>query len=350
MKDYNFSNIRTVLVADDEPQNLHVLNQILQDDYHLVFATDGRKALALSREKKPDLILLDVMMPEFSGYEVCTELKKDPVTANIPVIFVTALTDSIDEAHGFEVGAVDYITKPVSPAIVKARVATHLSLTRTDELQKTQLEIIHRLGRAAEYKDNETGLHVIRMSHYCRLLALAAGFSVESADRLFQAAPMHDVGKIGIPDRIMLKPDKLTEEEWIVMRQHPQIGAEIMGDHDSILLKYAKTISLTHHEKWDGSGYPNQLKGEDIPLIGRVVAVVDVFDALTTERPYKKAWPVEDAIALIQRESGKHFDPRLVEFFMNILPDILEIKEQWAEYADDNARMIAKLREKSISA
>jgi putative two-component system response regulator len=319
------------LLVDDEPSNLHILKQALQDDYQLVFVKDGRRALELCRENKPDLILLDVMIPGLSGYEVCTELKKDHSTSQIPVIFVSALSDIIDEAHGFEVGAVDYITKPVNPAIVKARVATHLSLVRADELKKSQLEIIHRLGRAAEYKDNETGLHVIRMSHYSKLLAIAAGFSEQAADRLFQAAPMHDVGKIGIPDHIMLKSGPLDEAEWEIMRRHPKIGEEIIGEHDSILLQDARIISLTHHEKWDGSGYPNQLQGVNIPLIGRVVAVVDVFDALTTARPYKKAWTVKDAIAHIQRESGKHFDPELVDLFMKNLSKILEIKQQWEE-------------------
>jgi len=321
----------TLLLVDDEPSNLHVLKEILQDRYHLLFARDGHKALEIARDKQPDLILLDVMMPELSGYDVCEALKKEPKTAKIPVIFVSALSDTGDETHGFAVGAVDYIPKPVNPSIVKARVATHLSLVSVDELQQTQLEIIQRLGRAAEYKDNETGLHVIRMSHYSRLLALAAGFTVQAADRLFQAAPMHDVGKIGIPDHIMLKPGPLDEAEWKVMRRHPEIGAEIIGEHDSPLLKSALTISLTHHEKWDGSGYPKQLRGEEIPLIGRIVAVVDVFDALTTERPYKKAWTVEDALALIQRESGKHFDPNLVNLFMSILPAVLEVKQRWSE-------------------
>ncbi|ADL56245.1 HD domain-containing phosphohydrolase [Gallionella capsiferriformans] len=322
---------KTLLLVDDEPSNLHVLKQILSNDYQLIFAKDGEKALQLAREKIPDLILLDVMMPELSGYEVCAALKSDRKTSKIPVIFISALNDVLDETHGFEVGAVDYITKPVNPAIVRARVATHLSLVRTEELEYTQLEIIHRLGRAAEYRDNETGLHVIRMSHYSRLLALAAGFSELAADRLFQAAPMHDVGKIGIPDRILLKPGSLDEEEWKVMRTHPEVGAQIIGEHDSALLKEAKVISLTHHEKWDGSGYPNQLRGEEIPLVGRIVAIVDVFDALTTERPYKKAWSVEDALALINRESGKHFDPALVGLFMKILPAVLEVKHRWAE-------------------
>ena len=330
----NVNHARTLLIVDDDPQNLHVLNQILQDDYHLLFAKDGRKALELASEKKPDLILLDVMMPGFSGFEVCSELKCGLETAGIPVIFVSALNETINEAHGFEVGAVDYISKPVSPAIVKARVATHLSLVRADALQKTQLEIIHRLGRAAEYKDNETGLHVIRMSNYSRLLALAAGLSEESADRLYEAAPMHDVGKIGIPDHILLKPGPLDEAEWAIMRKHPAIGAEIIGEHESELLQDARVIALTHHEKWDGSGYPNRLRGKEIPLIGRIIAVVDVFDALTTVRPYKKAWTVDDALAYMQRESGRHFDPELVRLFMTVLPGILEIKKVWAEKTD----------------
>ncbi len=331
MNHYDKTITRTLLLVDDEPSNLYVLRQILQEDYRLLFARDGKKALELSREKQPDLILLDVMMPEMSGYEVCAALKQNSKTAKIPVIFISALSDTTDETKGFDVGAVDYITKPVNPSIVKARVATHLSLVRTEELQVTQLEIIQRLGRAAEYKDNETGLHVIRMSHYSRLLALAAGFSGQEADRLFQAAPMHDVGKIGVPDHILLKPGKLDDAEWEIMRRHPEIGAEIIGEHDSPLLKAARIIAMTHHEKWDGSGYPNQLRGEAIPLIGRIVAVVDVFDALTTERPYKNAWPIEDAIALLQRESGRHFDPELVALFMGVLPAIKEVMQRWAE-------------------
>lgn len=331
MSHFEITASKTLLLVDDEPSNLHVLKQILQGDYHLLFAKDGKKALELSRQKQPDLILLDVMMPELSGYEVCIQLKQDQQTAKIPVIFISALTDIIDETHGFSVGAVDYITKPVNPSTVRARVATHLSLVSTEELQETQLEIIQRLGRAAEYKDNETGLHVIRMSHYSRLLALAYGFSDHDADWLFQAAPMHDVGKIGIPDHILLKPGKLDDAEWEIMRRHPEIGAEIIGEHNSPLLTSARIISMTHHEKWDGSGYPNRLSGEEIPLIGRIIAVVDVFDALTTERPYKKAWPVEEAVAHLQREAGRHFDPQLIGFFMNVMPEVIKVRQRWSE-------------------
>lgn len=320
-----------LLLVDDEPTNLQVLRQILQDDYRLFFAKDGDKALEMAARERPDLILLDVMMPGMTGYEVCTRLKQDEMTVATPVIFVTALADVDDEARGFEVGAVDYITKPVSPPIVRARVRTHLSLVRVDELKQTRLQIVQRLGLAAEYKDNETGLHVIRMSHYSRILALAAGFSELAADDLLNAAPMHDVGKIGIPDAILQKNGKLDEAEWVVMRSHAQIGAEIIGEHPSGLLQMARSIALTHHEKWDGSGYPNGLNGEEIPIAGRIVAIADVFDALTSVRPYKPAWSLEDTLALIQRESGKHFDPHLVELFLGQMPAILEIKARWAE-------------------
>lgn len=320
-----------LLLVDDEPTNLQVLRHILQDDYRLLFAKDGPKALELAGRERPALVLLDVMMPGMTGHEVCQQLKNDPATREIPVIFVTALADTEDEAKGFEVGAVDYITKPVSPAIVKARVRTHLSLVRMDELKRTRLEIVQRLGLAAEYKDNETGLHVIRMSHYSRILARALGWSEADCDDLLNAAPMHDVGKIGIPDAVLRKPGKLDADEWAVMRQHVSIGANIIGEHPAGLLRMAQRIALTHHEKWDGSGYPNGLAGEDIPIEGRIVAIADVFDALTSERPYKQAWPVEEAVAFLREQSGQHFDPDLVELFIQQLPAVLEVKARWAE-------------------
>lgn len=320
-----------LLVVDDEPANLQVLRHILQEDYRLLFAKDGAKALELAARERPELILLDVMMPGMTGYQVCAQLKATPATSAIPVIFVTALADVEDEAQGFVVGAVDYITKPVSPAIVKARVRTHLSLVRVEELRETRLQIVQRLGLAAEYKDNETGLHVIRMSHYSRVLALAAGFSEAQAEELLNAAPMHDVGKIGIPDAVLRKPGKLDGEEWEVMKQHAQIGADIIGEHPSGLLRMAREIALNHHEKWDGSGYPRGIGGAEIPVEARIIAIADVFDALTSERPYKKAWPVEEAVQLLREQSGRHFDPELVELFLGQLPAILEIKERWAE-------------------
>ncbi|TGM34326.1 HD domain-containing phosphohydrolase [Leptospira biflexa] len=320
-----------ILVIDDEATNLQILNEILKNDYSLSFAKDANKGWELAFSESPDLILLDVMMPERTGYDLIKQLKENKKTQFIPVIFVTALTDVGDEEKGFHLGAVDYITKPVSPAIVKARVKTHLSLVDSKEVKITRLQIIQRLGMASEYKDNETGMHVIRMSHYSKTIALAIGFSAEGADEILNAAPMHDVGKIGIPDSIIQKPGKLTEEEWNIMKRHPEIGAEIIGDHHSRLLKLAKSIALTHHEKYDGSGYPYQLKGENIPLEGRIIAIADVFDALTTIRPYKKAWEVEDALGYLQKESGTHFDPKLVNEFLKVLPKILEIKAEWPE-------------------
>ncbi len=320
-----------LLLVDDEPANLQILRQILQADYRLLFARDGKRALALATNERPDLILLDVMMPGMTGLETCVALKQDPQTAAIPVIFVTAMTEVADESRGFEAGCVDYLTKPLSAPIVKARVRTHLSLVSVDELRETRLQIVQRLGLAAEYKDNETGLHVIRMSHYSRLIAEAAGFSTEHCELLLHAAPMHDIGKIGIPDAILRKPGRLDAEEWAVMAQHPAIGSRIIGEHPGGLLHMAETIARCHHEKWDGSGYPAGLAGKAIPVEARIVAIADVFDALTTERPYKKAWPVDDAIALIKREAGHHFDPQLVEHFLSQMPAVLEIKERWAE-------------------
>ena len=322
---------KTLLLVDDEPANLQVLRNILSDHYRLLFARDGERALELARQERPDLILLDVMMPGLSGYDVCEALKQHDSTAGIPVIFVTALAAAEDEARGFDLGAVDYITKPVSAPIVRARVRNHLSLVRVDELVQTRLAVVQRLGRAAEYKDNETGLHVIRMSHFSRLIALEAGMGEAWADTLLNAAPMHDVGKIGIPDAILQKPGKLDAAEWAVMQSHAEIGAEIIGADGSELLNMAREVALSHHEKWDGSGYPRGLQGEAIPIAARIVALADVFDALTSERPYKKAWSVDDAIALIRDQSGHHFDPRLVDAFLRCLPAILEVRERWHE-------------------
>ena len=320
-----------LLLVDDEPTNLQVLRHVLQADYRLLFATDGARALQVAREQLPQLILLDIMMPGMDGYAVCRALKADAATASIPVIFITALDDSQDETAGFDVGGVDYLTKPVSPPVVRARVRTHLSLVRMEELRETRLQIVQRLGRAAEYKDNETGMHVIRMSHFSQLLALAAGCSPAWAEDLLNAAPMHDVGKIGIPDAVLRKPGPLDADEWATMRRHPEIGAEIIGEHPSGVLQLAREIALAHHEKWDGSGYPRGLAGEAIPLSARIVAIADVFDALTTRRPYKEPWPVQEAMNHIAAQAGKHFDPALVALFAPLLPQLLEIRARWAE-------------------
>ncbi|MGR0278987.1 HD domain-containing phosphohydrolase [Marinomonas dokdonensis] len=331
MKPFNRDEKPLVLIVDDEPTNLHVLKRILEQDYRLAFATNGKKAIQLVHAEPPELILLDIMMPEMSGLEVCAELKSEKLLAHIPIIFVTALSDGANETDGLDAGAVDYITKPVNPSVVKARVRVHLNTNRLDAIHQSRLELVQTLGRAAEYKDNETGQHVIRMSHYSKIMAKAIGFSERAAEELLHAAPMHDVGKIGIPDAILLKPGKLTDEEWAVMRQHASMGAEIIGQHSSSLLKLARVIALTHHEKWDGSGYPNGLKGAEIPIEGRIVAIADVFDALTSERPYKRAWTVEEAVNLMKEQSGKHFDPDLVTVFEDCLSEILLVKAKWQD-------------------
>lgn len=320
-----------LLLVDDEPTNLQVLRHILQADYRLLFATDGARAIEIAQQQRPDLVLLDVMMPRMDGYAVCRALKADPRTAPIPVLFITALNDHDDEAKGLNEGAVDYLSKPVSAPVVRARVRIHLSLVRLEELRETRLQIVQRLGRAAEYKDNETGMHVIRMSHYAHLLALAAGCSPAWAEDLLNAAPMHDVGKIGIPDAILRKPGPLDTAEWDVMRRHPAMGAEIIGQHRAGLLQMACVIAEQHHEKWDGSGYPLGLAGQAIALEARLVALADVFDALTAERPYKKAWPVDKAVAHIQAQAGLHFDPTLVALLEPLLAQFVDIQTRWAD-------------------
>ncbi|MGQ3090758.1 MAG: HD domain-containing phosphohydrolase [Methylophilus sp.] len=320
-----------ILIVDDEPLNLKVLKQVLQDDYRLSFAKNGMDALELVKKERPGLILLDVMMPGMTGFEVCSQLKSDPDTHTIPVIFVTALADEADESQGFKAGGVDYINKPISPALVRARVKTHLSLVHIDELKRTHLELIQRLGRAAEFKDNETGMHVIRMSHVSGRIALEMGMDAGFAEQLVHAAPMHDIGKIGIPDHVLLKPGKLDDEELSIMRSHPQLGAEILDKSSSPLIKLAYTVALYHHEKWDGSGYPFGMKGEEIPVEARIVAVADVFDALLSKRPYKEAWPVEKAVEEIKSQANRHFDPQVVAAMLSCLPDLIAINAKWRE-------------------
>jgi putative two-component system response regulator len=326
---------KTILLVDDEPLNLRLLQQLLQGEYRLLVAKDGQRAIELAGKEVPDLILLDVMMPGMTGYEACKILKQQAATARIPVIFVTALNEEADEATGFAVGAVDYITKPYGASVVRARVRNHLSLVRAEDLLATRQQVVHCLGKAAEYKDNETGLHVIRMSHYSRLLAETVGYEGDELEDLFSAAPMHDVGKIGIPDAILRKPGRLTPEELEVMRKHPEIGAMIIGENQTGMLALAYNIALCHHEKWDGSGYPRGLKARDIPLEARIVAIADVYDALTTIRPYKRAWSVEEAVAHLREQAGSHFDPQLVENFLTRLPEVLEVAQRWGETTAD---------------
>ncbi|MGO3423196.1 MAG: response regulator [Pseudoalteromonas distincta] len=315
-----------VLIVDDEPANLKVMREVLGNQYRMSFAKSGDAALALLEKKLPKLILLDIMMPDMNGFEVCQIVKRNPKTSHIPIIFVTALGDESDEYKGFELGAVDYITKPISPAIVRARVNTHLSLVQAEQLKQAHVDLVERLGRAAEYKDTDTGEHIVRMSQYSKVLALALGMDELRAELLRQAAPMHDVGKIGIPDAILLKPGKLTSEEFDHMKEHATIGAQILANSSSPLLQLAHTLAIEHHEKWDGSGYPNGIKGEEISVEGRIVAIADVFDALTSKRPYKEAWSVEKTVLHMQEQAGTHFDPALIELLVKNLDDIIAIK------------------------
>jgi putative two-component system response regulator len=343
-------NKKNILAVDDTPINIDLISEVLSEDYTISAAINGQMALKSVERQIPDLILLDIMMPDMDGYELCQKFKSNEKTKAIPIIFVSALGQEKNEAKGFQLGAADYIQKPISPAILKARVATHLALAdqrhdlelqvqnRTEELnqsnqllQRSRKEIILRLGQAAEYRDNETGMHVTRMSIYSQLLAKAAGSTDEEAELILNAAPMHDVGKIGIPDAILLKPGKLTDDEWKIIRNHPNIGAELLGNSNNKLMDYAYNAALTHHEKWDGSGYPKGLKGNDIPYIGRVVAIADVFDALNTKRPYKKAWPHEDVIMELKKGRGTHFDPILLDHFLRIMTQLLEVKEKYIE-------------------
>ena len=338
------SLLPTVLIVDDSPESIDVLRSVLGSEYRLRVALNGVKALEITESVNPDLILLDVMMPGLDGYETCRRLKQRPSTANVPVIFVTTLSETDSQVKGLDLGAVDYITKPYTASLVRSRVRTHVTLhrhnqaltelveQRTRELLETRLEIIRRLGRAAEYRDNETGMHVLRMSHMTRLLALSHGMDEATAELLFQASPMHDVGKIGIPDRILLKPGKLTPDEWETIKRHTVIGAEIIGDHGSDIIGMARMVALRHHERWDGTGYPGGLKGLEIPVEARIVALADVFDALLSVRPYKAAWTLDDSLKYIFSQRALHFDPSVIDAFVQVLPECLRVRET---YRDD---------------
>lgn len=320
-----------ILIIDDEPQNLRVLEQILAGKYKLVFARNGHEALAATRKFRPSLILLDIQLPDMDGYTVCRQLKADPLTESIPVIFITSLADADDEVTGFEAGAVDYIVKPVSSPTVRARVQTHLSLVRAIHLEKSHRDAIYMLGEAGHYNDNDTGVHIWRMADYAGALAHALGWGEEQCRLIELAAPMHDTGKIGIPDAILKKSGALDTADWVIMKTHPRIGYDILSKSDAPVFKMAAEIVLHHHEHWDGSGYPDGLAGELIPESARIAALVDVFDALTMKRPYKEAWPNEQAIATIQAESGSHFQPAMIEVFIAVLPEILAIQAKWSE-------------------
>ncbi|MDH5719905.1 MAG: response regulator [Spirochaetia bacterium] len=334
-----------ILIVDDVPANIQLLGNFLRKaNYNLAVAQNGLEALSIVDKKHPELILLDVMMPEMNGYETITKLKENSETKNIPIIFLTAKGDTEDVVKAFELGAVDYIMKPFQPQELLSRVKTQIELRRlqsnlenevkirTNEVKKaheklveSHIEVINRLTLAAEFRDKETGNHVKRISYYSMELGMAYGLNNEECGNLFVASGMHDVGKIGIPDHILLKEDKLTSEEREIMKSHTTIGAQILSGSNSKLLQMAETIALTHHEKYDGTGYPENLAGDKIPIEGRIVAISDVFDALTSERPYKKAWPVDNAVSYLLEEKNGHFDGHLVDLFIDKLPSMSAI-------------------------
>jgi putative two-component system response regulator len=318
-----------ILLVDDEPNNLALLRQVLEPYYSLVYARNGTDALLAAAKHAPGLILLDVQMPDMNGFDVCRRLKNAPETESIPVIFVSSMAEVGDETAGFDAGGVDYIVKPISPALVRARVRTHLSLVRATALEQSHRDAIHMLGVAGHYNDTDTGMHIWRMAAYARALAEACGWNAEDAALLELAAPMHDTGKLGTPDAILQKPGPLDAAEWAVMREHSRIGYDILAQSTAPVFRLAAAIALHHHEKWNGSGYPSGLAGTAIPEAARIVAIADVFDALTMQRPYKPAWPLDAARNAIADGSGIHFDPRLAALFIDILPAILHIKQRW---------------------
>ena len=355
----------TVLIVDDVPENIAALAALLKEDYRTKAATDGEKALELARSGSiVDLILLDVAMPGMDGYEVCRQLKGDPKTADIPVIFLTSKANAEDEHRGLQRGAVDYITKPFSPPIVKARLKTHLQLKKArdfladksafleDEVQRRTREVhlvqdvtMLAMGSLAETRDNETGNHIRRTQYYIEALALQMKdlprfrefLTPETIDLLVKSAPLHDIGKVGIPDRILLKPGKLLPEEFAIMKTHTTIGrdailsAERMLDASTSFLRCARETAYSHHEKWDGSGYPLGLSGDEIPVSARLMAVADVYDALTSKRVYKEAFSEEKAVSILREGSGTHFDPDAVSAFLEIQDRFRSIARKYAD-------------------
>lgn len=336
----NINRSKKILVVDDVSENIKVVGELFRHKHTVLAAKNGKLALELLKRVTPDLILLDIEMPEIDGYEVCRIIKSDPKTASIPIIFVTAKGAEVDEQYGFDLGAVDYITKPFSAEILRRRVETHLSLVSAEEITRVAKASILMLGQAGHYNDTDTGVHIWRMASFAKAVAVAAGWSEGDAGQLEMAAPMHDTGKIGIPHAILKAPRKLTPEEWDVMKTHSQLGYDILSKADHPLFNLAAEVALGHHEKWDGSGYPSGLSGEDIPEAARIVAIADVFDALTSKRAYKSAWTIDDAFAEIQLLAGSHFDPRLVDLFVGIRDEIVKIKEGWDRYENEDESAI----------
>jgi len=345
-----------VLVVDDQPPNTLLLRKLLEaEGYRQVVTTnDPTEVLPLHRESPFDAILLDIRMPKIDGFGVMRMLQDDAGDDYVPVIVLTAQTDEETRLRALAEGAKDFVTKPFNRVEVLHRIRNMLEIRllhrrvrhqnelleqrveeRTRELQETRLEIVRRLGKAAEFRDNETGFHIIRMSKFSELIARTMGLNDSVADLILHASPMHDIGKLGIPDGILLKPGKLDPQEWEVMKTHTDIGAEILEGHHSRLLQMAVRIARAHHEKWDGSGYPRGLREKEIPLEARIVAVADVFDALTSRRPYKEPWTIEASVEEVRALTGRHFDPAVVKAFFSTLPRILEIKTQYAEPEPD---------------
>ncbi|CAG0995316.1 adenylate cyclase [Methylophilaceae bacterium] len=358
---------KTVLIVDDIPDSLSVMNALLKDFYVVKVAISGEMCLKIASVlPRPDLILLDIMMPDIDGYEVCKRLKADPYTAEIPVIFLTAKVHMEDEQLGFDVGAVDYVTKPVSPPILLARVNTHLQLKVARDILKDQKSYLEQqvqmqtrevamiqdatilaMASLAETRDNETGNHIRRTQNYVRVLAqrlqyhprFAAYLNRHIIDLIYKSAPLHDIGKVGIPDHILLKPGKLTPEEFEVMKTHTILGCHAVMEAEKRIegsshnfLQYAREISLSHHEKWDGSGYPQGLKGDDIPVSARLMALADVYDALISRRVYKEPYSHAEAHSMIVAGRGSHFDPDVVDAFVELAGDFRKIALQ---YTDD---------------
>jgi putative two-component system response regulator len=351
---------KQILVVDDSEHNINLIVEALADTYSISVATSGPDAIALVERVLPELILLDVMMPEMDGYAVCRALKSDYRFSNLPIIFLTALHDESDETKGLALGAVDYITKPFNPHLLKQRVNTHLMLKehrdnledkvmqQSRQLDLTQDVTIEIAGKLAEFRDEETGEHIKRTKHYIQLLAtrnrtLKTSVSRSMDDRyielLTKSAPLHDIGKVGIPDQILLKPGKLTPEEFNEIKKHTVYGRDIIMTSAKSLgkdsfLTIAREIAYAHHEKWDGSGYPEGLQGTDIPLTGRLMALADVYDALISKRLYKPAFSHEKAVGIIQADRGTHFDPEQVDVFLSCEKQFNAIALQYADSED----------------
>lgn len=340
-----------VLAVDDDADLLALMARALASDYQVLTAGNPGDAIALAGgEPRPELILLDIEMPDVSGFEVCQALKSEALTADIPIVFLTARAEPQAQVEAFGLGALDYILKPINAAVLKARVKMHLALAdqrraleqlvkeRTAELERTRAEVIRRLARALELHESAAvGNRVVRLGHYARLLAEAAGAKPQVVELMAQAAPLHDIGKLGVPAEILKKREKLSAPDLERVRRHPQLGAEIIGEHNEPLLKLARQIALTHHEHWDGSGYPQKLKGEQIPWPGRVMAVVDAFEAMTTTQFYREPRSPDDAAIEIEIGAGKKYDPQVVAAFKKALP---AMKKVHATYSDALGDMI----------